>query len=138
MHKAVYENIFVANKLEFVSNGNLFSTDTIPLKFIERSIKEKNGFNSLPLSLIFIKRITELAFNLFGHEEGACLCFVVSSQWQGSTTWESPKNLKKTFGLGHGLAEKTVTVLSSLYFNNSWQMNLMVLKVCIDYACEIW
>ena len=75
MHKAVYKNIFVANELEFVSDGNLLSIEIIPLKFIESSIKEKNGFNSFPLviSLIFIKRITELTFNLFGHEEGASL-----------------------------------------------------------------
>ena len=119
MHKAVYKNIFVANELEFVSDGNLLSIEIIPLKFIESSIKEENGFNSFPLviSLIFIKRITELTFNLFGHEEGASLhCFVASSRWQGSTTWQSPQNLQKKFGLGHGLAEKTVEVLSSPYF----------------------
>ena len=34
-----------------------------------------------------------MTFNLFGHEEGASLqCFVVSSRWQGSTTWREKYN----------------------------------------------
>ena len=42
---------------------------------------------------------------------------------------------REHFGLGHGLIEEKVKVLSTLYFINSWKKIVMILKVCSYYVC---